>query len=127
MISKLPKLLSLTLMLILYSCNHNKHNIHEIELAMKQYDHLILKLDADSIAQLYTSDGELGNVAHGRDSIRKFLSSFKNIKVLSQISNTDSIKMLADTSFQKGTYKQIALVDDKDTITVKGEYSAIWV
>ncbi|MER3465366.1 MAG: hypothetical protein C4329_14080 [Chitinophagaceae bacterium] len=35
------------------------------------------KTDADSIAYMFTPDGELGNVAKGRDSIRHFLSSFK--------------------------------------------------
>jgi len=39
--------------------------------------HYLQKTDADSIAYMFTPDGELGNVAKGRDSIRHFLSSFK--------------------------------------------------
>ena len=96
-------------------------------MAMKQYDHLILKLDADSIALLYTPDGDLGAIAHGRDSIRKFLLTFKNIKVLSQASTTDTIKIYGDTSLQKGMYYQSALVNNKDTVAVKGEYTATWL
>lgn len=32
-----------------------------MELAMNQYDHLIKNMDADSIALLYTPDGDLGD------------------------------------------------------------------
>jgi hypothetical protein len=109
-----------------FSCN-NAHTKEEVETAMKQYDHLILKLDADSIALLYTADGDLGNMAHGRDSIRKFLSSFKNIRVLSQTSVTTSIEITGDSSIQKGTYRQIDLIAEKDTVSVNGEYIANWL
>jgi hypothetical protein len=109
-----------------FSCN-NVHTKEEVETAMKQYDHLILKLDADSIALLYTPDGDLGTMAHGRDSIRKFLSSFKNIRVLSQASITTLITMTGDSAIQKGTYRQTALIAEKDTIKVKGEYIANWL
>ncbi len=92
---------------------------------MHHYDNLILKLDADSIALLYTPDGKLGDIATGRDSIRKFLSSFKNVTVLSQSSLTTSIYLNKDTAVQKGTYTQTDIVG-KDTIHVKGEYTATW-
>ena len=58
--------------------------------------------DADSISLLYTQDGNLGDIAIGRDSIRKFLSSFKNIRVLSQVSTTKSISITHDTAYRKG-------------------------
>jgi hypothetical protein len=44
-----------------------------MEQAMQKYDRYILKMDVDSIALLYTPDGELGKMARGRDSIRRFL------------------------------------------------------
>ena len=94
---------------------------------MQQYDHYILKLDADSIALLFTPNGNLGNIAIGRDSIRKFLSSFKNVQVLAQSSTTASIKINKDTAIQKGNYRQTDVVGGKDTIKVKGEYSATWL
>ena len=121
-----PKyLLSLLLITILSACHHS-HNKNEIESAMKHYDNLILQLDADSIALLYTPDGNLGDRALGRDSIRKFLQSFKNIKVLSQASHTDSITIIADTAIQKGTYTQSDIIAGKDSVNVKGEYIARW-
>jgi hypothetical protein len=114
-------------MTLLISCVTSKKNEKGVELAMKQYDHLILKLDADSIALLYAPDGDLGNIAHGRDSIRNFLLTFKNLKVLSQTSNTTFLKFSGDTALQKGTYQQTVVVAAKDTVNVKGEYTATWI
>jgi len=116
----------LTAGLILFSCSPSRHNEKGVTAAMKYYDRLILKLDADAIAQLYTVDGNLGGIAIGRDSIRNFLSSFKNIKVLSQASTTSSIKMGRDTAIQKGNYTQTAVISGKDTVKVTGEYTARW-
>lgn len=117
----------LSFLALLVSCSTGRHNKKGVELAMKQYDHLILNLDADSIALLYAPDGDLGNIAHGRDSIRNFLLTFKNLKVLSQISNTEFIKVSGDSAFQKGNYHQTVVVAAKNTVHVKGEYSAKWV
>ena len=115
-----------TMITLLFSCNAGKHNTKGVESAMHQYDHLILKLDADSIALLFTPNGDLGNMAHGRDSIKKFLSSFKNIEVLSQLSSTTSIAINKDTAVQKGSYQQTDVIAGKDTVKVKGDYTAIW-
>ncbi|MEO6882757.1 MAG: hypothetical protein ABI199_01900 [Bacteroidia bacterium] len=109
-----------------FSCKTDKHSKTEIESSLKQYDNLILKLDADSISMLYTNDGNLGNIAIGRDSIRKFLSSFKNVKVLSQQSISDSIKISRDTAFQTGHYAQTDLIAGKDTVKVKGTFTTRW-
>ena len=115
----------LTSLIFLISCNSQKHNKAEIESAMKQYDHLLLKMDADSISMLYTTDGILAG-AVGRDSIKKFLLSFPNVRVLSQSSVTNSIEITKDTAIQKGTYSQTDLISDNDTISVKGEFTARW-
>jgi len=123
---KWTRVLLLAQILSVPSCHTKEHRESEIELAMQRYDHLILKLDADSIAMLYTSDGNLGDIAVGRDSIRKFLSSFKNVRVLSQASVTDSINIIRDTALQKGSYVQTDVVASKDTVTVKGTYFVRW-
>ncbi len=128
--SSFPNLLcvfSICIFSLLTSCSSTNHNKSGIEDAMKYYDHLIQKLDADSIALLYTPNGKLGDVAIGRDSIRKFLSSFKNVQVLSQKSTTTSIIMYNDSATQKGNYIQTDILSGKDTIVVKGEYTAHWL
>ena len=112
---------------ILFSCNASRHNKAGVQSAMTQYDHYIQRMDVDSISMLFTSDGNLGNIAYGPDSIRKFLSRFKNFKVLSQNSTTESINRAHDSTVQKGLYHQIVIVPPNDTVTVKGEYTATWV
>ena len=114
------------LLAFMYSCNTASHSKESVEKAMQQYDHLILKLDADSIALLFTPDGDLGTMAHGRDSIKTFLSSFKNVVVLSQSSTTASIQINKDTAIQKGSYQQSDIINGKDTVKVKGDYTAVW-
>jgi hypothetical protein len=114
------------LILGIVSC-HTPHDRSEIEAAMKLYDHLILKLDGDSISRLYASDGQLGNEVRGRDSIKKFLATFTNVNVLSQESVTKSVEISGDSSLQKGSYKQDVVVDHKDTVHIKGDYIAQWI
>lgn len=113
--------------LFLTACISYVHRQQEVQDAMQHYDQLIKKMDADSIALLYTADGDLGGIAHGRDSIRRFLSSFKNVRVLEVTSNTDSLAMTDDTAFQSGHYKQSGVIDEKDTFHVSGSYHAQWV
>ena len=112
---------------LLFACNTNRHNTKGIQSVMKLYDHYIQTMDVDSIALLYTPEGDLGQMAHGRDSIRKFLDKFKNFKVLSQTSTTASITNMQDSTLQKGFYHQTVIVPVNDTVTVKGEYTATWV
>ena len=108
------------------ACNSTGHSKSGVESAMQKYDHYILNLDADSISLLFTPDGSLGDMATGRDSIKRFLSSFKNVKVLSQSSTTKNIETIKDTAIQTGTYTQSDVVSGKDTVDVKGEFTARW-
>jgi len=120
-------LLAFTAGIILTACVSYVHRQQEVQDAMQHYDHLIQQMDADSIALLYTEDGDLGGIAHGRDSIRRFLSSFNNVKVLEVTSSTDSLAMTGDTAFQSGHYKQSGVINGKDTFHVSGSYHAQWV
>ena len=120
-------LLFLTACVMLAACISYVHRQQEVQDAMQHYDHLIQQMDADSIALLYTADGDLGGIAQGRDSIRRFLSSFKNVKVLEVTSTTDSLAMTGDTAFQSGHYKQSGVINEKDTFHVSGSYHAQWV
>ena len=120
-------LASVTVLCLLFSCNKREYSKADIESGMQRYDHLIQRLDADSIALLYAPDGDLGTIAHGRDSIRRFLASFKNVRVLSNTSVSDSIEIKGDTAFQNGTYHQVAIIDAKDTADLKGTFHARWI
>lgn len=117
----------LAAVLFLLSCAASTRNEKGVEAGMQHYDRLILKLDADSIAWLFTPNGNLGDIAIGRDSIKTFLGSFKNVRVLTQISNTTSLQLTRDSALQKGTYSQSDVVNEKDTVYVKGTYTAHWL
>ncbi len=98
-----------------------------VEQAMKTYDRFILNMNTDSIALLYAPDGELGKMAKGRDSIRIFLNKFKDFKVLFQRSETDKISIEQDSAIQTGNYRQTVIIPSKDTVTVKGSFTVLWV
>jgi len=120
-------LLLSTLVLLFISCGKKQHDNAGVETAMQEYDRLLKKMDADSIALLFAPDGDLGPIAHGRDSIRNFLASFKNVRVLEISSVSASIKINNDTALQEGSYHQLALVDGKDTADLKGTFHANWI
>ena len=113
---------------ILFSaCRPRGHSMESVEQAMQKYNKFLLNMDVDSIALLYTPDGELGKMAVGRDSIRRFLENFKKYKVLSQVSKTNLIRISRDTALQSGLYTQKVIVPVNDTVTVKGLFSAKWI
>lgn len=112
---------------LLFSCSTARHAPSSVEAAMQHYNRLILHSDADSIALLYTPDGELGEMARGRDSISKFLSRFKSFHVLSQQSTTGSISIDHDSALQKGFYYQTTVIPENDTVRVKGAFTAKWL
>ena len=126
--------ISLLVLALLNACGQKEKKVHEkneIDAAMREYDRLIKKLDADAIAALYDEEGDLGDQAHGRQEIKEFLSGFKNIEVLEQHSTTNTIEMLGDSAVQTGSYVQVDVVEDpekhtKDTVTVKGTYNTLW-
>jgi ketosteroid isomerase-like protein len=117
----------LLISLSLAACRARQHSKPEIEAAMNLYDRLLQKMDGDSIALLYTVDGDLGTMAHGRDSIRAFLATFKNVRVLAVTSSTDTLEINRDTAYQIGVYSQDALINGRDTVHLKGIYHAKWI
>jgi SnoaL-like domain len=123
---RVMSILGLTITLF-SACRSKEHNAESVEQAMQKYNRYILRMDVDSIAFLYTPDGELGKMARGRDSIRRFLENFKKYKVLSQVSKTNLINIHRDTALQSGLYTQKVIVPVNDTVTVKGLFSTKWI
>ena len=119
--------ISLLLVFLGLACaTHAPHQQREVEAAMQQYDRYILSVDVDSMALLFTKDGNLGNIARGQDSIRRFLAKFKSVRVLSMASTTDAIVLTGDSSTQRGSYRQTAVLSARDTVRVNGDYVARW-
>lgn len=115
------KLLPALLFLVLTACHPA---IDEVERASAVYDRLIQHMSADSIANMYTADGKLGNIT-GRDSIRQFLQSFTDVRVLHYASKTKSITIHNDLAWQEGTYQQDVRVK-QDTLHLRGSFRTVW-
>ncbi len=120
------RMLFLCLVFYITGCQASHGTKEELIAGMKQYDHLILKTDGDSIALLYAPDGELGRAAKGRNQIRNFLFNFRHYKVLAQSSSIDSLTIVGDTAFVNGIYHQKVIVPVNDTVSVKGTYASKW-
>jgi hypothetical protein len=111
---------------IFFSCHAYLPEKDEIQNAMHLYNHLLEKMDADSLALMYTADGNLGDLVIGRDSIRAFLKSFKNIRVISAQFFEKSTEINKPEATQEGLYHQTSIIDAKDTIKLTGKYIANW-
>lgn len=124
------KYLLLSCMLLLVLACESQREL-AIRSLMQRYDQLILKMDAAAIADLYLPDGQmLGEnnfQIRGAQGIQEFLSSFKNVQVLSNTSTTESIVFKKDTAIQCGFYRQIAFINGKDTVYPQGNFVVKWV
>ena len=98
---------------------------------IKKYERLVLGMKADSIAQLFTIDAEVGHegqpVIKGRDSIYSFLSSFKNVRVVMNHDEIVSSSVKNDTAIVSGNYTQTVVVSEKDTVNVAGKFTATMI
>ncbi len=99
---------------------------NKINETLKRYDDFILHTNPDSIASLYAPDGNLGDIAIGRDSIRKFLLKFQGIKVLAVHTQSTSLKIEGKEAHQTGEYNQRAILPKGDTVQVKGKIDILW-
>lgn len=122
----MPKILTVLFIFCFFYSFGQSHIKAEIEDAMHHYDSLLQTMNADAVSKMFTPDGKLGDVAQGRDSIKKFLSGFTNVKMLSQSSNTKSIELKGDSATQTGMYFQSDVVNGKDTVHLKGTYITHW-
>jgi len=98
---------------------------------IKKYERLVLEMRADSISQLFTSDAEIGHedqlAVKGRDSIYSFLSSFKNVQVISNRDEIISTDLRSDSAIVNGSYTQMVIVSGKDTVNVGGKFTATMI
>jgi ketosteroid isomerase-like protein len=102
-----------------------------VDSALAHYTRLVARMAHDSIAALYTADGELA--APGRPpivgpvAIGDFLGSFSEYHVLAYRTTSDSVLIRGDTAYQTGQWWQEVQVPAGDTVNVKGDLSVIWL
>ena len=124
------RFLLLTIIIItsgLFYCSHIATK-ETPQIIIKKYERLVLEMKADSISQLFTTDAEIGHANQspikGRDSIYAFLSSFKNVRVLSNRDSIATTSIKNDSAIVTGIYRQTVIVSEKDTVHVAGEFIA---
>lgn len=104
----------------------------QVKAAMRRYDQFVLAMNAESIAAMYTQDGELidagKTVARTPTSIRAFLASFDGaVRVEENVSIIESVSVTGATAIVTGTYQQKALLlSDKRSVRVQGKFEAEW-
>lgn len=103
----------------------------DIETAIKSYARFLKAQDAEKVAGFYTSDGELLNpgmeVVQGPEAIRKFLASYKDVKVEAAEMLPGTIEIGVDAATQWGSYTQrVVLPGRSRAIEVSGRYVADW-
>jgi ketosteroid isomerase-like protein len=105
----------------------------ELEKAMTQYDQFTFQMNGDALADTYLTNGVLSGKGMGkfvgRDSIRKFLKSFKttDIHLISNSTHAQSITFNGDTAIVKGNYEQKAKLAQGDTGIYTGTFEAKWL
>ncbi len=102
-----------------------------VEDALQHYSLLVAKMANDSIAAMYTADGELAGPGQppvvGPAAIQAFLQSFAAYRVLTERMTSDSITVQGDTAFQSGRWWQQVIIPAGDTVAVHGGFSAQWL
>jgi uncharacterized protein (TIGR02246 family) len=104
----------------------------QVKAAMRRYERLTLEMDAEGIAAMFTSDGELINagktIARTPASIRAFLQSFDGkVRVEENADSIESVTVTGATAVLTGTYQQKALLlPDKREIRVQGKFEVEW-
>jgi uncharacterized protein (TIGR02246 family) len=104
----------------------------QVKAAMRRYDQLVLAMNAEGIAAMFTPDGELidagKTIASTPASIRAFLQSFDGkVRVEENASSIESVTLTGATAIMTGTYQQKALLlPDKREIRVQGKFEVEW-
>src|SRR5262249_49745555 len=103
-----------------------------VKAAMRRYSQFVKDMNAEGIAALFTSDGELIDagkvIAQTPASIRKFLGSFEGVvRVEENINSIDSITVTGTSAILVGTYRQkVLMLADNRPVQVQGKFEVEW-
>jgi uncharacterized protein (TIGR02246 family) len=120
------------LALLVNSCFSSRPSeVESVQQALQNYSRLILHMDNDGIADLFTEQGEIINPGQpeikGRESIRKFLGSFTEYKVIAESLQPDSTSVSGTRAVQFARYHQKVLVPSGKTLDASGRIKIEWV
>ena len=88
----------------------------DVEAAMRHYVRLTQLVNSDSVAAMYTNDGEMLQARsapiRGREAIRAFLKPFDGHTVVDTVtSTTDALDVYDSTAYLWGGYHQVTRLD----------------
>ncbi len=100
-----------------------------VELA--HYGEALGQMDYDQVANFFVESGEVthsgGEPVRGRESIRKFLKSFAEFKVLEYVIRAESTVVEGATAKQTGFFSQTVVIPNGNTVRVRGLFEASWI
>jgi ketosteroid isomerase-like protein len=100
---------------------------------IEEYDRYVLAMDAESIARMFTENGEMWSngalIKRGPDAIQTYLQSLNGkFRVESQATTVDRVVVANERVTVFGTYHQTArMLSDGSVTTVTGDVQSIWV
>lgn len=102
-----------------------------VNAALQHYADLTVRMASDSLAALYAPDGILAATGRpplqGPDSIRAFLETFRDYRVLSDTLLADGLIVWGDTAWQTGVFHQHARLPSGATGFAHGRFLFMWV
>ncbi|HEY7027744.1 MAG TPA: nuclear transport factor 2 family protein [Gemmatimonadales bacterium] len=133
----MPSRIALSLVGLTLACSAGRPNPsdpkvrQEVVAAMDHYTALIKLVASDSIAAMYTEDGELLEAGMaplvGPKAIREFLAQFDGKVVVDSASTaSDDVEVFGTTAYQWGSFSQVARVQDQPPAKFGGRYVARW-
>ena len=103
----------------------------EVESALVRYDSLVRRTVGDSIAAMYTEDGEMlgTNMAavRGPAAIGAFLAQYRGFHVDTQAMRSEAITMAGSEATQWGTWRQAVTPPGQPMVHVQGRFVAHWI
>jgi len=132
-LNRLPFILSAAaISFTIYACSSSSPDATAVlDGMLHRYADFVLHMESDSIAALFTENGEVVNphqpTVAGRDTILKYLNSFGDFKVLEEKMDADSTKVSGRTAVQTGHYFQRVTVPGGHTVEVSGRFRIYWI
>ena len=102
----------------------------EVEAALRQYSALVLAMDYEGLAGLFTADADIGHAGtppvHGRAAIQSFLAGFSGYQVLEYAIVPASTVVHTGVAYQTGSYRQRVRTPQGQVLEVSGRFEADW-
>ena len=98
--------------------------------ALRLYEDLVTRMNADSIGTLFAEDGALvkspSESIIGPRAVREYLKSFSAFHVLSHRMHCDTLIFENGYAIQAGEYRQQVRIPSGDTVNVAGTFHVEW-